>query len=654
VNGRTALAHAIMSIPVPGAPPLISEDGAAIGLSFLDSALRLNHVQRLTERLTLIDHRVARRVTEVDLSLRLLDGSQRRASALAQQLRGTGSPEATGPGQLWVPVARIPRMSTAPVDIRDAAGARLTRLTEHESSTLIASGLFRLLRGILDTHPDAGADTDLSRMLLHAHEAEWLIQVAIERLLTERRSPEPVNGRDPRGGTVEGQGAQYRSLALRVLGKYEQALTDYFELFDIALDNDLLVVALDAGTDEHLLTYETPLHVDPELAPRRRVQRLLSSGATGYACEYRSHISPGIPAYHLVVETEPGVAIRRMFLATDADARVVTTVRADLSVLAERLAAERDAPGGPGSNKILELQVQTTLRALADLVRRRRWECAQAGFAPPDERMLACTTLARIAVFGEGVRGADGTVDSAVLAHPQLSPERLRLAAAELDAEEVAVDLTLENDPTASRAHAYWHGSAETAADGAPIEVHAGMLLEDTTTSGPRSARLYALLVAGTGYLLAAFLADLPWPFTPDGARALSTVPNADAVISVLLLVPGFLYTRLSLPAPDTVAGHLRTLPRLVANTSIGGVALVAAAIGAGMPGLLVQIAFALMIIVPALGAATLLYRRRALDVTAELVRLGAPRWVSPARVVRVDADVRYSSPLGGDRGGAR
>lgn len=649
MNGRTALAHAIMSIPVPGAPPLISEDGAAIGLSFLDSALRLNHVRRLTERLTVIDHRVARRVTEVDLSLRLLDGSQRRASELAQELRGraTGS---GGPGQLWVPVARIPRMSTAPVDIRDAAGARLPRLTEHEASTLIASGLFRLLRGILDTQPDAGADTDLTRLLFHAHEAEWLIQVAIERLLTERRSPEAVSGRDPGGGTVEGQGAQYRSLALRVLGKYEEALTDYFELFDIALDNDLLVVALDAGVDEHLLTYETPLHVDPDLTPRRRLERLLSSGATGYALEYRSHISPGIPAYHLVVETETGVAIRRMFLSTDADARTVTTVRADLAVLATRLAAERDAPGGPGSNKILELQMQTTLRVLADIVRRRRWECAQAGFAPPDERMLACTTLARIAVFGEGIRGADGTVDSAVLLHPQLSPERLRLAASELDAEEMAVDLTLENDPTSSRAHAYWLGSAESAADGAPIEVRAGMLLQDTTTSGPRSACLYALLVAAVGCLLVAFLADRPWPFTPEGAQALSTIPNADAVIAVLLLVPGFLYTRLSLPDRDTVAGHLRTLPRLVANTCIGLVALVAAAIGAGMPGVLVQVVFAAMIVVPTLGAAVLLYRRRSLDDTAELVRLGAPRWISPATVTRVDVDARFYSPLGGER----
>lgn len=52
-DGRTALHYAIASIPVPGAPPRTTDAGAAIGLSFLDSALRLNHVRRLTERLTM-------------------------------------------------------------------------------------------------------------------------------------------------------------------------------------------------------------------------------------------------------------------------------------------------------------------------------------------------------------------------------------------------------------------------------------------------------------------------------------------------------------------------------------------------------------------------------------------------------------------------
>jgi hypothetical protein len=649
MDGRTALANAIMSVPVPGAPPPLPDDGAAIGLSFLDSALRLNHVRRLTERLTVIDHRVARRVTEVDVSLRMLDASQRRASALAQELRGRDPAVGPAAGRIWVPMARLPRTSAAPVDIRDAAGARLPHLTQHETSSLLASGLYRLLRGILDTLPDAAGDTDLTRMLHRAHEAQWLVQLAMQHLLTERRRPDIVPRREAADGTVDGQGARYRALAQRVLDKYEDELADYFELFDIAMDHDLLIVALDGGTDEHLLSYETPLHVDPDLTPRRRVERLLRSGGDGYHLEYRSHLPPGIPGYHLVVETEAGVDIRRMYLSTDCDARVVATLHDDLSVLATRLSAERRAPGGRGANKILELQMQTTLRTLADLVRKRRWESAQAELPPPDERMLASTTLGRIAVAGEGVRGADGTVDSSILVHPQLTPEALRTAADELYAEQLFVDLSLENDPTASRAHAFWRGAAGTVTGGAPIEVRAGMLLQDTTTAGPRSAVLYALVVATAGYLVAGFLSASPWPFTPEAAVRLTGIPDSDAVVAVLLLVPGFLYTRLALPSRHSVAGYLRALPRFVANACIGVVALVAAAVAAGLPGVLVQVTFAAMILVPLLGAAPLLYRRRALDDAAELVRLGAPHWVSGRRVPRVEPDARFSSP-----GGAR
>jgi hypothetical protein len=121
-------------------------------------------------------------------------------------------------------------------------------------------------------------------------------------------------------------------------------------------------------------------------------------------------------------------------------------------------------------------------------------------------------------------------------------------------------------------------------------------------------------------------------------------------VIAVLLLVPGFLYTRLTLPDPHSVAGHLRALPRLVANGCIAIVALVAAVVAAGLPGPLVQLAFAAMILGPVLGALLLRYRRRMLDDTGELVRLGAPRWLSPQRVQRPEPDVRFFSPLGGSR----
>ena len=654
MDSSTALRHAIASVAVPGAPPRQNAVGAAIGLSFLDSALRLNHIQRLSETLTVTDHRVARRTTEVDVSLAMLDEGQRRAAALSRELRSAsraGGPDQPVPDEVWVPVARIDRRSTAPVTIWDTSGARMPRLTQQECGRLLAAGLFRLLRGILDSLPGAAADSDLHLLLHRVPEAEWLLQHAIDVLVTERHRPPAAPPRPRATGAVAGQGARYRAIALAVLDKHEDAITEFFELLDVALDNDLLIVALDPSRDEHLLTYETPLHVASEEDAGHRVARLLRSSAEGYHLEYRSSISSSIPAYHLVVDAEPGVDVAPMYLSTDSDVRTAAALRADLLVLAQRLENERRAPAGRASSKIVELQMQTTLRTLADLVRRRRWEAAQAGIAVPAHRMVVCSELSHVAVSGEGTANPDGAVDSSVLRHPALQPELLRAAAEELFAEEIYADVALETDPSPSRAHASWRGcAAPVATAGAPVQIRAGMILRDTTAAGPRRVCQYAVLVAVVGFLFAAFLAGDPWPFGADSRVRLGAIKDADAVIGVLLLVPGFLYTRLGLADRHSISGRLRALPRAVANVCIAVIAVVAATVASGLSGGWVQFAFATMVVLPLAAATLLLYRRRPASHTAELVRLGAPRWLDGSTVGRVRADARFFSVLGGGR----
>ena len=654
MDSSTALRYAIMSVPVPGAPPHQNAVGAAIGLSFLDSALRLNHIRRVNETLTVTDHRVARRTTEIDISLAMLDEGQRRAMVASRDLRGAGRPGGDGDrrsDEVWVPVARVDRRSSAPVMIWDPSGARLPRLTQNESGRLLAAGLFCLLRGILDSLPGTTTDSELHLLLHRVPEAEWLLQHAVDVMVTERHRPPAGASREPAAGVVAGQGARYRSLALAVLDKHEDALTEFFALLDVALDNDLLIVALDPARDEHVLTYETPLHVTSDEDAGHRLARLLRSSSEGYQLEYRSSISSSIPAYHLVVDAEPGVDIARMYLSTDADLRVATALRADLTVLAQRLENERRAPTGRASSKILELQMQTTLRTLADLVRRRRWEAAQAGVTVPEGRMAVSSELGHVAVSGEGTAGPDGTVDSSILRHPAVQPQRLRAAAEEIFTEELYAGVALENDPSPSRAHASWHGStAPGAAVGAPVEIRAGMLLRDMTAAGPRMVCQYAMMVAVVGYLFAAFLADSPWPFGPGSRPRLSAIADAGAVISVLLLVPGFLYTRLGLADRRSISRRLRALPRAVANVCIGVIALVAGAVASGLPGGWVQLAFATMVVVPLAGAVLLRYRRRPRVATAELVRLGAPRWLEGADVARVAVDAQFFSVLGGAR----
>ena len=48
---------------------------------------------------------------------------------------------------MWVPIARILRRTAEPIDVRDSSGQKVPRLTQYETSRLLASGLYRLLRG---------------------------------------------------------------------------------------------------------------------------------------------------------------------------------------------------------------------------------------------------------------------------------------------------------------------------------------------------------------------------------------------------------------------------------------------------------------------------------------------------------------------------
>ncbi len=244
-----------------------------------------------------------------------------------------------------------------------------------------------------------------------------------------------------------------------------------------------------------------PLYAhEPARGPLRGLVRRLRTGADGYCLSYSSRISSSVRSYQLVLQTEPGVHIERMFLSTDADQHLVDELRADLDVLAARLGAD---PGDRTSQKILELQTQTTLRKLADLVRRREWDADHAG-VEQRRTLPECSVLARVAVSGEGVESDDHGVDNSILRHPRLDAGRLRRAARELRLGEAHRDLSIERDPESHRAHAYWRGPGGDTRGSAQVALYAAALLTDTTVAGPRAVRLYGVAVAAIGYAAAA------------------------------------------------------------------------------------------------------------------------------------------------------
>jgi hypothetical protein len=87
------------------------------------------------------------------------------------------------------------------------------------------------------------------------------VHAALIALLTERSGPVTELRHAPTPKTVGGHGQQYRTMAIDIFEKYGTTLLDtYVGLLDVALNDYLLVVALDAATDDHLLSYDSPLH----------------------------------------------------------------------------------------------------------------------------------------------------------------------------------------------------------------------------------------------------------------------------------------------------------------------------------------------------------------------------------------------------------
>ncbi len=501
----------------------------------------------------------------------------------------------------------------------------------------MASGLYRLFRAILLSHPHARQpNSDLSRFLFRNNEPRWLLQSALVTLLTERAQPGQRYERAATEFTVIGRGAEHKATALKILDEYAEALQDYFALLQVALSEYLLVVALDGRINEHVLTYESPV----EATEPRATSRLSRLTRSKYVVSYKTQMPSTLRSYHFIAEAEPGIHITRLVLKSDSDLRVGAEVCEDLKCLAGELDAAKRSPKGHGYQKLLELEAQTTLRRLADLVRRRRWEAEAAQSSLPASRIPACDDLAWAAASGEGTTNANGDIVSSILEHPILiDPQVLRQAADEIVQQQLVHDLSVEDDPISNRAHAYWRRLHSRLQNTAQIQMRVTFIIEDATPASFRDAMTYCLS-------LAAIVLSLNWVMLgiPPTSMAIpiSEMPrggDTDAIIAVLLLIPGFLYARLSLPDRHSIAGHLRAGPRLAANMSLITTAFLAANIAAGVDGIALQVVFILAEVVPlAIGLGLMLLLRH----SASPERSGAaglPRWAYSANQLPGDVN---------------
>jgi hypothetical protein len=121
--------------------------------------------------------------------------------------------------------------------------------------------------------------------------------------------------------------------------------------------------------------------------------------------------------------------------------------------------------------------------------------------------------------------------------------------------------------------------------------VRSGISISDATQTRLRVATSYVLAVLFVSYLTAALLTDRLFPFVRSAQFALDG--RSDAIVAVLLLVPGFLYSRLDLPPRNSVAARVRMVPRWTAHATMAITILEAAAVAASPSNTVMLLAFA-------------------------------------------------------------
>ena len=696
-----ALLDLVRILPIPNARPAFSRDDEAAGLTLLDLGLRMDHVQRVTEALSLIDRTHLRRAMALDVDLRTLTTRQRAALAV----RPLGTLE--GPGGddlLWLPVGWQNREHLAPVVIHDQNGAVVPRLTGEATWAVLAAGLTRLLRNQVAARQlalDPGAGSVAPGL-----QARWLIERAIV-VLVERGATaawgrmadlavpdadapfdDPADG-DPTGADAEparaepaGAGADptgvdlagggdpraVRAQALAYLGSLAAApLAEFSHLLDLAAREQLLVALVPASaTHPHLRFEAAPVPVLPSARSGGlgglRPRDVLPVNRE-YTVEYSTQVPRRVGSYHLTLEVPDEIRVRRFLLSTDADEIAIEHLTRDLGRLVRAL-GDPAAPDG-GWTPVAEADLQDALARVASVSRLRfadlqayreymRRFRARFGWELPRAERGRHTAAEVVAALAAG--RCDLTLLAALAVHAErgrVVPVLRAAAPAERAAAlgtlrdhrreaELGRGVTVDNDPRDNGAHAAWR-HVNLRFGPRPMEPVTASFHLALADEPPALVESVVRMLVG----LVAVLVLLWWLLDGRSTDGL----QSDALVAVLLLVPSILLSRLDIPKGRSILGELRMFPRRIAYLSViltSGVALVAASDATDfVPAIRVATVALLALLAVSLAEVAARVVRRRTKVPRSAV---VPRWLAEAMGVRrpgrppVPPDARFLS----------
>lgn len=599
----TRFLYALRRTPIPTAPSPHDAYQEALGLNLLALGLRLEHVDRMSESLTLADSTHMARAVSIDINMNALTAEQKWA------LRT--DPGSEEPDSVWLPVSRHSRTAQASFVVRDAAGDVVPRTTQVETARALIHGLCRAFRMFLTSDPRTEDPKELLHGIRHhLNRSRWLVEATIAAMVTGGR-PRPGALPPPAADSTRPTDSDtIREKAAAAITQLFEQDSPFLQLLDIASSEYLLVVAMPAHRAQTFIRYDAPVipALSKHVRPRNALWRWMSVRQE-FTVRYSTLIPRAVNSYHVTAEVPQEIQVRRFFLTTDVDSPALRSLVADMRAVADSYDNLRAV-----APKLLELELQGIASRLAEFGRRRRRDLAEyrayieeryATFASTPPRFPArpdTTTptgdtgltleqpiVARLERFANLYEAdyfrklADGLMTRDTL---------LRLAD-ELEETEVDQDVHTDNDPRENAGHAQWQ-QRPFGADPRPVEPVTSTvymaLVDDPPSLGSNVSKLLLavlLLVVGFGAVLEpAFFAGVPMlgalgtsfgPHVDDGGP----FSSADAIVTMLLLVPGLLLSRLDIPSNKTVLGQLRLFPRYVAYTSViiaGALALLVAA----------------------------------------------------------------------------
>jgi hypothetical protein len=584
---------ALRQTPIPTSPPPHDSHQEALGLNLLALALRLEHIDRMSEALTLSDSTHMARSVSIDIDMNVLTPEQIHA------LRSDRDDPETRPAAVWVPVARLARADGAPVMVRDAAGAVVPRMTQVETSQALIHGMSKAFRMFLNSDPRTEDRDELLHDIRHdLNRSRWLIEATIANLIdTGGRHPSPVLARSTRHRATDSD--SIRDKAAQAIEQLFGEDSPFLRLLDIAASQYLLVAQVRTDATQAFLRYDAP--VLPARSRDLRGRATITRWAAfrhEFTVRYSTVIPRAVNSYHVTLEVPPEIQVRRFFLTSDVDAPALRTLVNDMRAVADGYEELRAV-----SPKLLELELQGIASRLAEFGRRRYRDLesfmsyiedcystfsrrrprfpARTESAAPIGAAESLVPQGRI-ITGLGHLSHQYETDNLrKLADGLMGPDDLRRWADALTASQIDADIYVDNDPREDTGHAHWQrrpfGAEPQSVEPVSATVYMA-LVDDPPSLAANVAKLLLavlLLVVGFGMLLqpqlfsgVPLLGPIGERFGPPADDG-GLISSADAIVTILLLVPGVMLSKLDIPSSKSVLGRLRLFPRYVAFTAV-------------------------------------------------------------------------------------